>query len=203
MRTMKARPYRMHRRAEQVDQTRQRITEAAMRLHTTVGPANTSLAGVAAQAGVTRLTVYRHFPDLEALFVACSSHWTTLNPRPDIDAWRAIPDLDARARTGLRQLYGWYREHGDDLFPIYRDSAAVPAAIQERNRARDAATAAALIDGHAPAGAAGRRLRAVAGHLVSFWTWRSLAHDERLDDSAVVDVAVRFLTAAAGVRPGG
>ena len=202
MRTTKARPYRMRRRAEQVDLTRQRITEAAMRLHTTVGPANTSLAGVAVQAGVTRLTVYRHFPDLEALFVACSSHWATLNPRPDIDAWRAIPDLDERARTALRQLYGWYREHGNDLFPIYRDIAAMPAAIQEGIRARDAATAAALIGGRAPAGVDAQRLRAVAGHLVSFWTWRSLAYDESLDDSAVVHLAVGFLATAAGVPSG-
>ena len=38
MRSTKTRPYRMNRRAAQVDQTRERITEAAVRLHTTVGP---------------------------------------------------------------------------------------------------------------------------------------------------------------------
>ena len=32
------RPYRMQRRAEHVDETRLRITEAAVKLHTTVGP---------------------------------------------------------------------------------------------------------------------------------------------------------------------
>ena len=201
MRTTKARLYRMHRRAEQVDLTHQRITEAAIRLHTTIGPANTSLASVAAEAGVTRLTVYRHFPDLEALFVACSSHWATLNPWPDTAAWHDIPDVDERARSALRQLYGWYREHGDDLFPIYRDIAAMPATIQEAIRARDATAAAALIDGHTPAGVDARRLRAVAGHLVSFWTWRSLAHDETLDDPEVVELAVRFLNSAAVVQP--
>ena len=207
MRSLNIRPYRMHRRAEQVGLTRQRITEAAMLLHTTIGPANTSLAGVAAQAGVTRLTVYRHFPDLESLFVACSSHWMGLNPPPDIDAWRAIPNLEERARTALRELYGWYHEHGDDLFPIHRDIASMPAAAQERIRARDAAAAAAVIGGNTPVGGVGgvggdaRRLRAVAGHLVSFWTWRSLTHDEGLQDADAVELAVGFLTGAAVKAP--
>ena len=176
--------------------TRLRITEATMRLHTTVGPANTSIAGVAAQAGVTRLTVYRHFPDLESLFVACSSHWMALNPRPDPDAWLAIPDLDLRTRTALRQLYAWYRKHGGDLFPIYRDMAAMPVSIQGAIRDRDGKSAAALLGGGAVAGADSRRRRAVAGHVVSFWTWRSLTHDEGLDDPEAVDLAVRFLADA-------
>ena len=76
MRSTKTRPYRMRRRAEQVDETRLRITEAAVRLHTTVGPAHTSIAAIAEAAGVTRLTVYRHFADLDTLFEACTAHWT-------------------------------------------------------------------------------------------------------------------------------
>ena len=39
MRSTKSRPYRMRRRATHVAETRQRITEAAVHLHTTVGPA--------------------------------------------------------------------------------------------------------------------------------------------------------------------
>src|SRR5665647_2726981 len=76
MRSTKSRPYHMRRRAEQVNQTRERITEAAARLHTTVGPAHSSIAAIAEEAGVTRLTVYRHFADLDALFEACRAHWS-------------------------------------------------------------------------------------------------------------------------------
>jgi AcrR family transcriptional regulator len=65
----------MHRRAEQVEQTRECITEATVRLHRTVGPAHTSIAAVADEAGVTRLTLYRHFADLDTLFGACRTHW--------------------------------------------------------------------------------------------------------------------------------
>ena len=91
MRSTKTRPYQMNRRAEQVDQTRERITAAAVRLHTTVGPSNTSIAAVAEEAGVTRLTVYRHFADLDALFDACRGHWRAANPAPD--------DLESRRRS--------------------------------------------------------------------------------------------------------
>jgi len=67
--------YRIRRRAEQVDQTRQRIVETTAELHGSVGPAATTIAAIADRAGVTRLTVYRHFPDDAALFAACSAHW--------------------------------------------------------------------------------------------------------------------------------
>jgi AcrR family transcriptional regulator len=195
MRSTKSRPYRMQRRAEHVDQTRQRITDAAIRLHTTVGPASTSIASVAAAAGVTRLTVYRHFADLDALFQACRGDWRSRNPPPDMEASTAIPDLEPRARSAFQALYGWYRQHADELYPIYRDAATMPLATQRALEADDQRTGDALIEGYAAPGAEGRTLRAVGRHLVGFWTWRSLAVQQGLDDADVVDVAVRILLA--------
>jgi len=212
MRSTKSRPYRMQRRAEQVDQTRLRITEAAVRLHTTVGPAHTSIASVAEEAGVTRLTVYRHFADLDALFAACRAHWSARNPRPDARAWPAIPDLEVRARRAFGELYGWYRDHADELYPINRDAAAMPVSAQQATQAGNRALAEALIAGHAGADTDpdanpdpdGRLLRAVARHLVDFLTWRSLVVQQGLDDREAIDVAVRLLTAVAveGSRTG-
>src|SRR2546430_9787585 len=77
------RPYRMKRRAELEEATRQRITESAVELHGTLGPSRTSISAVAERAGVRRSTVYRHFPDEPALFAACSAHWRAANPNPD------------------------------------------------------------------------------------------------------------------------
>src|SRR5947199_9408315 len=102
------RPYRKKRRAEHEEQTRLRITEAAEDLHGTLGPSRTSISAVAARAGVRRSTVYRHFPDEAALFAACSSHWAALNPPPDLEAWAAILDAEARLASALLQLYGYY-----------------------------------------------------------------------------------------------
>ena len=80
--TTATRPYRMRKRLEDVEETRRRIVEATVELHGTVGPANTTYAGVAALADVQRSTVYRHFPDEEALFGACTSHWFARHPWP-------------------------------------------------------------------------------------------------------------------------
>ena len=168
-----------------------------MNLHTTVGPANTSISTVADEARVTRLTVYRHFPDIEQLFVACRGHWFDLHRPPDVAAWRAIPDLEARALRAFGELYGWYRENADDLYPINRDAMTMPAGAQEARRAESAALADALVEGHTE-GREGRELRAVAGHLVSYWTWRSLVVEQGLSNEASVDLAVRILTETAG-----
>jgi AcrR family transcriptional regulator len=201
MRSTKSRPYRMRRRAEQVDQTRLRITEAAVRLHTTVGPAHTSIASVAGEAGVTRLTVYRHFADLDALFAACRAHWSARNPRPDARAWLAAPDLEERARRAFGELYPWYRDHADELYPINRDAAAMPLSARQATEAGNRKLADALVAGHAGPDADpdpdGRLLRAVARHLVDFLTWRSLVLQQGLDDREAVDIAVRLLTAVA------
>src|SRR3954447_2484557 len=97
--TVEKRKYEKKRRAELEEETRRRITETAVELHGTVGPARTSISAIAERAGVRRSTVYRHFPDEEALFHACSSHWANANPLPDPAPWEAIDDPDERLRT--------------------------------------------------------------------------------------------------------
>src|SRR3954452_1670164 len=95
------RRYRKRRRAEQEADTRRRITEAAVKLHGTVGPAKTTVSGIAREAGVQRATVYRHFPDEDAIYAACTSHYNALHPPPDLTAWASIDDPDVRLRTAL------------------------------------------------------------------------------------------------------
>lgn len=197
MRSPKSRPYRMARRAELVDQTRERITAATARLHTSIGPANTSVAAIAEEAGVTRLTVYRHFDDLDVLFEACRAHWRAENPPPDISAWTGIPDLEPRARTALTRLYGWYRKHAEELFPIYRDMSTMPDSSQERMRAENRRLGDLLVGDAAPVGAGGRRLRAAARHVLDYRTWRSLAIGQDLRDADVVEIGVTLLKALA------
>src|SRR3989337_535116 len=82
------RKYELKKRADEMAETRRRITEAAVGLHGTVGPARTTLSAVAERAGVQRHTVYRHFPSEEALFGACSAHFDELHPMPDSALWR-------------------------------------------------------------------------------------------------------------------
>src|SRR6476659_7730703 len=120
------RPYRMTRRAEAEARTRQRITESTVHLHGTLGPARTSISAIAAHAGVRRATVYRHFPDQEALFAACSSHWRAANPEPDPSAWAAIDDPAERLRRALEELYAYYRSTESMRERVLRDEPSLP-----------------------------------------------------------------------------
>ena len=184
----------MRRRADLVDLTRQRITEAAVRLHTTVGPSATSMSAVADEAGVTRLTLYRHFPSRDELFGACMSHWRSLHPPPDPASWRTIPGFEARLRRALDDLYRWFDENGDDLYPIYRDAAFTPASNRRARQATNERMADAIL-GEAGSSAGAARLRAAVGHVVGFWTWRSLV-DQGLSSRDASALAAEFVLAA-------
>ena len=97
------RTYTLKRRAEQQAETRRRIVEAAVDLHTSVGPARTSLSMIAERAGVQRHTLYAHFPDDRSLFLACSGlrRSAIRCPMPSPGAPSATES--ERLRTGLRR----------------------------------------------------------------------------------------------------
>ena len=123
---MKGRTYRQTRRAKASTETRERIVDAAIRLHMTVGPARTTISAIAEQAGVERLTVYRHFPREELLFRACVTQGWESFPPPDHRAWAKIADPERRLQTALTELYGYYGSVGDALAVIVRDFPHVP-----------------------------------------------------------------------------
>ena len=171
-----------------------------MLLHTSVGPSNASMSAVAEEAGVTRLTLYRHFPSMDELFGACMGHWRSLHPPPDPLAWTQIAEFEPRLRRALSELYGWYEANGEDLYPIYRDAAHTPASNRAARRASSDRMVDALQAGISVRGAARRRLRAALAHVVGFWTWRSLAVNGGLSGREAVDLAARFVTAARSGR---
>jgi AcrR family transcriptional regulator len=194
-----ARTYRMKRRAESLLQTRRRITESAVELHGTLGPARTSISAVAARAGVRRSTVYRHFPDEAALFDACSAHWSASNPPPDLAVWSRIDDPDERLDRALRELYAFYRRTEAMLENLFRDEVTVPA-VHERFAAFRGyleAVRETLMAGRGLRGGARRRTSAALGHATAFSTWRSLVGEQGLDDAEAVSLACALVAAAA------
>src|SRR5687767_13987292 len=108
-----ARTYTLKRRAEQQAETRQRIVEAAVDLHSGVGPALTTISMIAERAGVQRHTVYAHFPDERSLYLACSVLTHERDPPPDAGAWRSIEDRHERLRAGFSALYSWYERNAE------------------------------------------------------------------------------------------
>jgi AcrR family transcriptional regulator len=194
------RPYRMKRRAELEEQTRRRITESAVALHEELGPARTSISAIANHAGVRRSTVYRHFPDDEALFAACSSHWRAANPPPDPSAWAAIDDPAARTEAALRELYAFYGRTQGMYESLLRDEPVVP--IVQRH-VRDfhgylRAIQDTLIAGRGLRGAAGRRTSAAVGHALAFPTWRSLTREQGLSGDEAAALMGRLVEGARG-----
>lgn len=185
----------MVKRADDVEATRQRIVSAAVHLHGTVGPAATTIAGIAAEAGVTRLTVYRHFPDDEALFAACTTHWYSQQTLPDPEAWSRIPDGAERLCAALTDLYRFYREGEPMLTLGHRDRAAMPAGQQQRLAERQLFFRDLLLGPFRLRGARRRRVAAVVGHAIAFPTWRSLCLDQDLTDAEAVDAMTALVLA--------
>ena len=197
--TDQKRSYRMQRRAELQEETRRRITESAVELHGTIGPAQTSMSAVAARAGVRRSTLYRHFPNEAALFDACSAHWAAANPPPDPRAWAAVRDPDERLRAALHELYAYYRRNEAMLDNLFRDEKAVPSVAERFAAFRGYLGAAveALMTGRAPRGAHRRRTAAVVGHAVAYSTWKSLAAEQGLSDSEACELMCSLVSPAA------
>jgi AcrR family transcriptional regulator len=195
----KKRPYKMKRRAELEAQTKQRITESAVELHGTLGPARTSMKAVADHAGVPRSTVYRHFADEEELFGACSAHWAAENPPPDISLWQEIDDPDQRLATALEQLYAYYRRAGGMLDKLFRDEAQVPivAKLFAPYHQLMEAIVEILMRGRGLRGKARDRTRAAIAHAISFRTWQQLTEEGDLGNAAAAGLMRRFVAAAA------
>lgn len=196
--TDEKRPYRKKRRAEAEAETRLRITESAVALHGTLGPARTSMSAIAERAGVRRSTLYRHFPDEAAVFDACSAHWREANPAPDLAAWAAIEDPDERLRAALEELYAFFRRTEGMMANLHRDEALTPTVgVKFRDfHGYQAAAAEVLLGGRRLRGRARERVGAAIGHALEFPTWRSLAREHGLEDAAAADLMCRLVAAA-------
>lgn len=193
-----ARPYRKRRRAEQEANTRQRITDAAVKLHGTIGPAKTTVSGIAREAGVQRATVYRHFPDEESIYAACTSRYNELHPPPDPQRWTGSSDPDERLRVALRDIYGLYAETEQMLESTGRDIDRVPALreVAAEMEAYLEAARAILLRGRPERGRARERASAAIGHALAFTTWRSLVRTQELSEQEAVELMASLVARA-------
>jgi len=191
------RTYTLRRRAEQQAKTRQRIVEAAVDLHCSIGPASTTISMVAERAGVQRHTFYAHFPDERSLLLACSGFTLERDPLPDAGPWRTISDSSERLRVGLRAIYDWYERNASLAACVLRD-AEHHALTREISELRLGPPMAAY---HEVLGAKlSAKQRALLRLALSFFTWRTVAQESGLKQSATVAVMVQAI-ASAGERP--
>ena len=184
------RTYTLKRRAEQQAETRQRITEAAVDLHSSIGPALTTISMVAERAGVQRHTLYAHFPDERSLCLACSGLAFERDPLPDAEAWRAIEPHHERVRVGLAALYGWYERNANLAACVLRDAeyhTITRDMLELRFEPHMAAYRKVL----------GEKLslkqHAVLRLALSFFTWRTLLSEGGLEQGAAVEAMVQAI----------
>jgi len=185
-----ARTYTLKRRAEQQAETRQRIVEAAVDLHGSVGPARTTFSMVAERAGVQRHTLYAHFPDERSLLMACSALALERDPLPAPAPWRSIADRRERLRVGLTAIYGWF-ERGAELAACILRDAEIHQPVRETIALRMGPTMAAYQE------TLGEKLnakqRAMLDLALSFYTWRTLVRDGGLTQRGAVEAMLQAI----------
>jgi AcrR family transcriptional regulator len=187
-----ARNYTLRRRAESQAETRQRIVEAAVDLHGTVGPADTTISMIAERAGVQRHTFYAHFPDERSVLMACSGHVMERDPLPDAEPWRTLKTPEERLSVGLRAIYDWFGRNADVIGCALRD-AEHHEAVREIMTLRMGPALAAY---HEVLGAKlSARQRAMLTLALSFHTWRTLTRESGLKHAAAVAAMVQAITA--------
>ena len=191
-----SRTYTLRRRAEQQAETRRRLVEAAIDLHGSVGPANTTFSMIAERAGVQRHTLYAHFPDERSLLLACSGLHADRHPMPHAAGWRDILDRRERLKTGLRAVYDWYGENAELVGCVMRDAETNPLVREISEQ-----SFGGIIAGwHEVLGAKlNAKQRAMLQLALSFHTWRTLAQEAGLKQAAAVDAMVSAIERANGI----
>jgi AcrR family transcriptional regulator len=186
------RKYEMKRRAERVQETRRRITEAAVELHQTVGPARTTVSAVAEKAGVQRHTYYAHFPELKDLYQACMGHYSERNPVPEPSSWTGIADAEERLRVALSEVYAYYSGNEAMVSNVLRDAALDPI-VQEImvpfdqywETVRDV-----IADAFEASGERHEELLGAVALAQDFQTWRTLVRQQELSQDRAVELMV-------------
>ena len=172
------RSYTLRARAKAQQATREKIVAAAADLHEEVGVARATVSEIARRAGVSRLTVYNHFPDLASLLPACSAHYLARHPLPDFGPALAEPDPQARVSGVLELLYARFEETEAMTAGLFTDRETVPELDELFSATRDAQAAeltTALVAGFAPTAQRLAPTRALVGLALDFWTWRHLS----------------------------
>lgn len=174
------RRYRLGRRAETSEETRQRLVEATFQLHAERGIAETSMRDIAERAGVSIGTVYHHFPSYGDAIMACGAYTSEHVPAPTGAIFAGAAGREERVLRLARALFEYY-DRVPALESVRRDRALSPAldafARDEARNRRKLAAEAVGPDGPA----------ALAAALLDLGSYRAL----RREGFGTVDAAER------------
>jgi AcrR family transcriptional regulator len=198
---MKRGKYELKKRAEKQEETRLRIARAALELHEILGPALTTRSAIAERAGVTRPTVYSHFPDDLSLGKACSSLGLSENPLPDPGRWEEISEPEERLRSALSDLYSYFRS-GERLWAnVLRDQELLYANGDPEALEADAEIMEPIVlhwdrmketiaAGWGPPEEIPRLVLGAIGFALDFKAWRALVRTQGMSDEEAIELMV-------------
>ena len=171
------RRYRMATRERAVQETRQRIIDAAISLHAQRGVIATNWEEIAEGAGVSTATVYRHFPSLGELVPACArtafeAGASLPTPAQAAAAFAGLTRPAPRIERLIRESCRCYELGAGWLAAARRDAKSVPAldrAVRLQDRVLGVLIQAALGDSFVDAQTMG-----VIKALIDFPFWKAL-----------------------------
>jgi AcrR family transcriptional regulator len=196
------RKYTMDRRKAAVEETRRRILEATLALHSEKGIFGTSWQDIARRADVSVGTVYKHFPSLDELVPACGELMYAITRPPSLED---APEIFAGAHTLEERLGRLVSE----LFDFYeRGAPYIETDFQERQlpvvrewEAYMRATIAGLVrEALLPAGPDESTVGAVSA-LLDFPTFKSFMDRDIPKEQAAKTMNEVLLCWVAGLRP--
>lgn len=207
---MKRGKYELKKRAERQEQTRLRIARATLELHETVGPALTTRSAIAQRAGVTRPTVYSHFPDDLSLGKACSSLDLSENPLPDPGRWVEISDPEERLRSALSDLYSYFGRREQLWANVLRDQELLYSNDDPEALEADAEIMGPILlhweqmketiaAGWGPSEGIPQLLLGAIGFALDFQAWRAMVRTQGMSDEQAIELMVGMVRCTADV----
>jgi AcrR family transcriptional regulator len=205
---MKRGKYELKKRAERQEETRLRIARAALELHESVGPALTTRSAIAQRAGVTRPTVYSHFPDDLSLGKACSSLGLSENPLPDPGRWEEISDPEERLRSALTDLYSYFGR-GERLWAnVLRDQELLyakgdPEALEAEAEIMEPILLhwdrmkETIASGWGPSEGIPQLVLGAIGFALDFKVWRAMVRTQGMSNEQAIELMVGMVRCTA------
>jgi AcrR family transcriptional regulator len=121
------RHYSSARRLAGMEDTRRRIVEATVALHSRQGALATTYAQIAARADVAVPTVYKHFPRQADLLAACTGHVLALSPPIGPEIFDGIASVEGRIDALVRAVFACHRFQAPWMRRGVHEAAVIPA----------------------------------------------------------------------------
>jgi len=193
-----AREYKMVKRRDKVEETRRRISKATYELHSTIGPAFTTISLVSERSGLPRQTVYRNFRTNLDLYRGCIAFGLETHPLPDSERWRAIADPGERLHVGLTELYEWFEATEPVMTNSVRDFGAVKGSAEALQPVGEVfgRMFQTLHEGWE-----GREVAALLSLAMDFATWKKLHREQGMASKAIAEMWLAIIRCRQALDP--